>query len=68
MPDPAHDDAEMRANGERLLEGVDLAEVRPIGLNEAERIAMEIEAGEAIPRDDVLALALWAAKGGVMRT
>lgn len=48
----------MRATGARLLKGVDLAEVRPISVAEAERIAMRLETGETTPLDDVLTLAL----------
>ena len=59
------DDAPMRSLGQQLLDGIDLATVRPINVEEAERIAAAVQAGDEIGRDDMLALALWAAKGGL---
>ena len=60
-----HDDVPMRSIGQQLLDGVDLTTVRPIDVEEAKRIAVAVQAGDEIPRDDMLALALWAAKGGL---
>ena len=60
-----HDDAPMRSLGQRMLANVDLDTVRKIDEAEAKRIALAVQAGNEIGRGDLLALALWAAKGGV---
>ena len=66
---PAHSDALMRASGEALLEGVDLQAVRSIDTDEAKRLAVLIrDDPDDISPSDLQALALWAAKGGMLQT
>lgn len=59
------EDAPMRSLGQKMLDDVDHHTVRQIDDAEAKRIAVAVQAGDEIGRNDMLALALWAAKGGM---
>ena len=48
-----------------MLDGVDRDTVRQIDDAEAKRIAVAVQVGDEVGGDDMLALALWAANGGV---